>query len=49
MKKTRKVELVGELTDKLETVSWVGADGISRKGRVPTIYFVREHALELLD
>ena len=39
----------GELTDKLETVSWVGADGISRKGRVPTIYFVRERALELLD
>lgn len=39
----------GELTETVETVCWVGGDGVSRQGRVPTIYFVRERVLELLD
>lgn len=39
----------GELTEETETIHWVGADGISRQARVPTIYFVTERALELLD
>ena len=39
----------GEVTESLETVCWLGGDGISRRARVPTIYFVRERAIELLD
>lgn len=39
----------GELTHNRETVRWVGGDGQLRTARVPTIFFVRERAIELLD
>lgn len=39
----------GELTQESELVRWVGSDGIHRTARVPTIYFVRERAIELFD
>ncbi len=39
----------GELTQESELVRWVGSDGTHRTARVPTIYFVREKAIELFD
>lgn len=39
----------GELTQESELVRWVGGDGIQRAAKVPTIYFVRERAIELFD
>ncbi len=39
----------GELTQEGELVRWVGSDGKHRTARVPTIYFVRERAIELFD
>ena len=39
----------GERIEIPETVQWVGNDGYTRRGRVPTIYFVRERVHELHD
>lgn len=39
----------GELTQENEMVRWVGSDGKHRAAKVPTIYFVRERAIELFD
>lgn len=39
----------GEITTEAELVSWVGGDGKQRIAKVPSIYFVRESLLELLD
>ncbi|MRR49663.1 MAG: DUF3375 domain-containing protein [Rhodocyclaceae bacterium] len=39
----------GELTQDSEVVRWVGGDGNHRAAKVPTIYFIRERALELFD
>lgn len=39
----------GELTKESEAVRWVGSDGKHRTARVPTIYFVRESAIEFFD
>ena len=39
----------GEVTDALEVVSWEGDDAVQRRARVPTIYFMRERYLDLVD
>lgn len=39
----------GEMTDVAELVSWEGEDAIQRCAKVPTIYFMRERYLELVD
>lgn len=39
----------GEVTDGYEVVSWAGADATQRRAKVPTIYFIRERYLELID
>ena len=39
----------GEMTDFAELVSWEGEDAIQRCAKVPTIYFMRERYLELVD
>jgi hypothetical protein len=39
----------GEVTDGSEVVSWAGDDATQRRARVPTIYFMRERFLELVD
>ena len=36
----------GEIAPESEIVSWVGDDRISRRARVPAIYFVRERVHE---
>jgi hypothetical protein len=32
----------GIVSDMLETVSWIGGDGVQRSARVPVIYFLKE-------
>jgi uncharacterized protein DUF3375 len=39
----------GEVTEEIETVSWLGKDDQRRKARVPAIYFARERRHELAD
>lgn len=39
----------GEVTDSTEVVSWAGDDATQRRAKVPTIYFMRERYLELVD
>ena len=39
----------GEVTDGSEVVSWAGDDATQRRAKVPTIYFMRERYLELVD
>lgn len=39
----------GEVTDGAEVVSWAGDDAAQRRAKVPTIYFMRERYLELVD
>lgn len=39
----------GEVTDSTEVVSWSGDDATQRRAKVPTIYFMRERYLELVD
>lgn len=39
----------GEVTDGSEVVSWAGGDATERRAKVPTIYFMRERYLELVD
>ncbi|MBK1688328.1 DUF3375 domain-containing protein [Rubrivivax gelatinosus] len=39
----------GEVTDGFEVVSWEGGDAVQRRARVPTIYFMRERYVELVD
>jgi hypothetical protein len=39
----------GELTAGSEDVSWVGADDVRRRARVPAVYFIRERYVELVD
>lgn len=39
----------GEVTDGTELVVWEGDDEVQRRAKVPTIYFMRERYLELVD
>lgn len=39
----------GEVTEGTEVVSWTGDDAAQRRAKVPTIYFMRERYLELVD
>ena len=39
----------GEVTTEIETVEWQGDDGQVRRARVPTIYFMKERYVELVD
>ena len=39
----------GELTQEKELVSWTGKDNQVRRARVPTIYFMRERYLDLVE
>jgi hypothetical protein len=39
----------GEVTEGTEVVSWAGDDAAQRRAKVPTIYFMRERYLELVD
>ncbi|MFZ4287721.1 DUF3375 domain-containing protein [Variovorax sp. HJSM1_2] len=39
----------GEVTDGTELVVWAGNDEVQRRAKVPTIYFMRERYLELVD
>jgi len=39
----------GEVTDGTELVVWEGRDEVQRRAKVPTIYFMRERYLELVD
>lgn len=39
----------GEVTDATELVFWEGDDAVQRRAKVPTIYFMRERYLELVD
>lgn len=39
----------GEVTEGSEVVSWAGDDATQRRAKVPTIYFMRERYLELVD
>lgn len=39
----------GEVTDAAELVFWKGNDEVQRSAKVPTIYFMRERYLELVD
>ncbi|MEJ5029902.1 DUF3375 domain-containing protein [Comamonas sp. MYb69] len=39
----------GDVTDGTELVVWEGDDEVQRRAKVPTIYFMRERYLELVD
>ncbi|MFP2963270.1 DUF3375 domain-containing protein [Myxococcus sp. 1LA] len=39
----------GERTDRVETVTWRGADQFRRRAKIPAIYFSRERFHELVD
>ncbi|WP_097190577.1 DUF3375 family protein [Caballeronia arationis] len=39
----------GEVTDGIELVTWEGDDATRRRAKVPTIYFMKERYLELVD
>lgn len=39
----------GETTSDTEIVQWVGDDSVARRARIPTIYFLRESFVELVD